>query len=180
MDIIKVLDIPKTVSSDTLPQNILKHCNEYKEEAVKKSSHFAWLSLSKYIDLTKVKFSKDGKPYILDNRKYFSLSHSFSKVAIAVSDKPIGVDIETILPSGICAALAQRVLVGRQLQAYLKAKDREVWMTKHWVKYEAYTKLVGGKLAFSSFKEQIKGKVQIKRIIGKDKRFYYLAVCKKI
>lgn len=180
MNIVKVFEVPKTVLSATLPANILKHCNVYKEEAVRKASYFAWLVLSKYIDLTKVKFSKNGKPFIDGNKQYFSLSHSFSKVAIAISDKPIGVDIETILPSGICAALAQRVLDKKQLQAYFKAKDREAWLTKHWVKYEAYTKLIGGKLTFSSFKDQIKEKVQIKKVVGKDNRVYYLAVCKKI
>lgn len=41
-----------------------------------------------------VVFGENGKPAFLDNRLYFSLAHSNGVCAAAISDIPVGVDIE--------------------------------------------------------------------------------------
>ena len=52
-------------------------------------------------------FSEYGKPYLADPCAYFSLSHSAQWVALAVSDREIGFDIQTLSPR-FCAATLPR------------------------------------------------------------------------
>lgn len=179
MKIVKVLDIPKKLSPYNLPSSILKHCNLYKDEKAKNSSIFAWDTLGKYIDLTKVKFNENGKPYSLDKNVYFSLSHSLNKIAIAVSNKPIGIDIETLLPLTICRSLAQRLLNEKQLNNYFKAKDREIWFTKYWTQHEAYIKLNGDAINLKNLQQDVEGSVETKQIKDNHNIYFVSTVQKK-
>ena len=174
--IVKVLKIPSKLPKHNLPNHIVKHCNRYKEERLKQASLFAWIKLSKYIDVAKVKFSKNGKPYLIDNKKYFSLSHSFNLIAIAIDNKPIGIDIEMLLPSNIASMLANRLLSGSKLIAYYKAKDREVWFTKYWTKYEAFCKLKDKPFNFNCFKHRLNGKFNSKQIKNNGRIFILTVV----
>lgn len=47
-------------------------------------------------DLT-VAYNKYGKPYLLNNYRYFNISHKDQILVISISNKPIGVDIESII-----------------------------------------------------------------------------------
>lgn len=176
--IVKVFNTPNKLPKCDLPKNILDHCNQYKDKYIKQASLFVWSCLDKYIELSKVKFSKNGKP-IISSKKYLSLSHSLNMVAIAVSNKPVGIDIETIIPFTIVRSLAQRLLNNKELALYHKAKDQCLWFTKYWTQHEAYIKLLGENVTFSSFNQKIKGEVTTKQIIGKDKRTYLLSVVEK-
>lgn len=162
--VVKVLKIPNTLPKHNLPNHIVQHCYQYKEKQLRKTSLFAWIALSKYIDLTKVTFSKNGKPYLVGNKKYFSLSHSFNLVAIAIDNKPIGIDLEMLLPSNIASMLADRLLSDLKLKAYYKAKDREIWFTKYWTKYEAFCKLKDMPFNFDCFKQRLSAKFNSKQI----------------
>ncbi len=77
-----------------------------------------------YDDLT---FSVDekGKPYVEGNMFYFSLSHSGDYAVCAISDSPIGIDIEKDIP----------------LSKKIKKKFAE--NTLDWTKKEAKGKLTG-------------------------------------
>lgn len=155
MLIVKVFNVPSKLPKCKLPKHILKHCNQYKDTYTRQASTYAWQSLSKYIDVNKVKFTKNGKPYLVGNKKYFSLSHSFNKVAIAIYNQPIGIDIERVIPFGIVSPLASRLLKGKELKDYHNAKNQSLWFTKYWTKYEAYNKLLGDRLSFETFKQKI-------------------------
>lgn len=39
-------------------------------------------------------YSTYGKPYVIDNRIYFNISHAYNYVVCAFSDKEVGIDIE--------------------------------------------------------------------------------------
>lgn len=47
----------------------------------------------KYSELD-FRITKHGKPYVNNNPFYFSLSHSYNYAVCAISDSPVGVDIE--------------------------------------------------------------------------------------
>ena len=164
MLITKVLQIPTKLPKCRLPINIVGHCNIYKEASAKHASLFAWITLSKYIDLSKVKFSKNGKPYLEGNKKYFSLSHTHQMVAIAINNKPVGIDIEYILPNNICSMLAFKLLNKKQLHSYFQSKDRAIWFTKYWTQHEAYLKLTENTFNFKNLKTTIKAKCKTKQV----------------
>lgn len=174
--VIKVLKIPSKLPKHNLPSHVVKHCQSYKEERLKQASLFAWITLSKNIDVNKVKFTKNGKPYLVGNKKYFSLSHSFNLIAIAIDSKPVGIDLEMLLPSNIASMLANRLLTGSKLIAYYKAKDREVWFTKYWTKYEAFCKLKDKSFNFSCFKQSFNAKVNSKQIKNNGRTFILTVV----
>lgn len=68
---------------------------------------------------------KNGKPYVTDNIFYFSLSHSGDYAVCAISDTPVGVDIELDrpLPEDVQKRFASNIL--------------------EWTKKEAKGKLTG-------------------------------------
>lgn len=161
-----------------LPPNIQKHCNQYKDNKLKQTSLLAWKNLDKHIDLTKVKFNENGKPYILGNKVCFSLSHSLDLIALAISDKPIGIDVETIMPLPIVRQLAQRLLNKKQLSLYYKAKDNCVWFAKYWTQHEAHIKLNGDSISLANFKKELRCNIETKQI-RKNNRLYFVSVAQK-
>ena len=45
-----------------------------------------------------IKRNENGKPYVSGNPVYFSISHSAGRAMIALSDKPVGIDLEFYRP----------------------------------------------------------------------------------
>ena len=79
----------------------------------------------------------EGKPYIEGNPVYFSKSHKKTRAAFAISDKPVGIDME--------------VLTGRErnsiLQRFSERERSEISCERdflnHWTAREAFVKLYG-------------------------------------
>lgn len=92
-----------------------------------------------------VNFSIDehGKPHAIDLPIHFSVSHSKGIVVCAVSDKPIGVDIEFLRT--IDPRIIHRYCDDAEL-AYLNS-DPQTNFFELWTAKEAYTKLIGIGLA---------------------------------
>lgn len=73
-----------------------------KKNPTKRLEHLAGRFLLQYlypeIDFTQLEISSLGKPFLRHHPVYFSISHSFPYIAVAIdSEKEIGVDIQTIL-----------------------------------------------------------------------------------
>ncbi len=83
-----------------------------------------------------------GKPYIPGNPLYFSVSHSGPKTVLAVSDMPVGIDLE-LLPSGKKYAHIVRHMTDREKAEIQCERD----FFTHWTAKEAYIKMVGSSLA---------------------------------
>ena len=83
-------------------------------------------------------YADKGKPYLTDNRAYFSLSHSDKWVALAVSDAEIGFDLQAISP--IRPAVLRRCFTPEE-QAWVE--DDAVRFTQLWAQKEAYGKYTG-------------------------------------
>ena len=75
---------------------------------------------------------------------HFSLSHSDGAVCVAISGRPIGVDIEKIRP--IKQALASKLLTARELDGMAKMPENERgrFLLESWVKKESIFKKDGG------------------------------------
>lgn len=97
---------------------------------------------------------KNQKPYLLNfPGVFFNISHSGKMVVCAVSDKPVGVDIQQITPYK--EKTAQRVCNEIELKKIAESDDKASEFTKIWSKKEAFLKKSGDGIAISDIKDCI-------------------------
>ena len=106
------------------------------------ADHLARLAISEHcgVPMESIRFARteDGKPYAVGLDVHFNISHSGSLAACAVSDKPVGIDVQIMRP--LKTNLTRKVCtpeecayVGDNLERFY-----QVWCTK-----EAYFKWLG-------------------------------------
>lgn len=89
-----------------------------------------------------IAYGEFGKPYLPDYPNvYFNLSHSGQYVVCAVSDRPVGIDIQVIRPYYL--DVVRRVYNPRELEQIKNSADPASEFTKLWTKKEAYLKMLG-------------------------------------
>ena len=88
-----------------------------------------------------LKVSQDGKPVIEEASLHFSTSHSGPVGIVAVSDRPVGIDIE-VHQSGPDAAMTSRILSPAELLSLPPAPESAA-LLRHWCGKEAFLKAVG-------------------------------------
>lgn len=71
---------------------------------------------------------------------YFSLSHSQSVVAVAISDSPVGVDIETKTFSDP-ERTAKKILTPTEMQTYYCSEDKPSFVIRKWCEKESIFKM---------------------------------------
>ena len=91
--------------------------------------------ISNKLPISTVAFTGDGKPYFIDLSICFSLSHSCGLFAIAVADRPVGVDIE------ICKGSYKMQMIERLLCEEEMRFDGD--FTRIRSRKEAVVKMVG-------------------------------------
>jgi len=88
--------------------------------------------------LSKVAFEDRGKPFIPNSEIYFNLSNTNGIVVLAISDQPIGIDIEKLRqPKPL---IYKRVFCNEEVDFISSAED----FTYLWTRKEAVVKLFGG------------------------------------
>lgn len=90
-------------------------------------------------------FLPGGQPYLPGDERYISVSHSKNLVAVAVSDAPIGIDVERIAARPV-ATLAKKCMTATEYERFLSAADQTLCFYRHWTAKEAYAKLTGSGL----------------------------------
>lgn len=85
-------------------------------------------------------YNEYGAPFI-EEGPYFSISHCKSGIAVAVSDQPIGIDIETIRPLKI--ELVKKTMNPIEQEVILANTQPDWAFTRLWTKKEAFLKLKG-------------------------------------
>ena len=100
-------------------------------------------------------YEEFGKPYLPGYPVHFSLSHTKNAVACAVSDCPIGVDVQEKVEYS--PRLADRICSDAERTALENAKDKDLALTALWTKKEALAKCNGKGLGerFSSLEEGV-------------------------
>ena len=111
--------------------------------------------------LPPIEISENGKPFLKDRSFEFNISHSHGRVVLALSDKPVGVDIEH-------EGRAIPELVRRRF-----FKDKEATV-EDWTKFESYSKLSGQGI-YSAVYPPIEKDVFIKSYTIADN--YIVSVC---
>ena len=121
------------------------------------------------------KYNEHGKPYI-EGGPYFSISHCKEGIAVAVDDKPIGIDIESIRHAD--KELIERVMNEEEKLRVesLELRERDRAFTRLWTQKEAVVKMIG--TGIESF-EQIQKILEIEdwrlKIVEKEKYIYSIA-----
>ena len=85
-----------------------------------------------------------GKPYVEGNLCYFSLSHSGETVVCAVSDKPIGVDVERIRP--VDQGISKKICTEEEFTVLNRIADQTEqnrFLLQIWTRKEAIFKIEG-------------------------------------
>lgn len=114
-------------------------------EPTKEARHqAAWMLLEKnlqtnyHLDPQQLQFSRNenGKPYLVSHPHiFFSLSHAVDCAVCAISDYPIGIDVEKIHP--VSAGIKEKVL-----SLPKDATDEDALL--RWTALESYIKCIGG------------------------------------
>ena len=144
-----------------LPLWRLQKVESLKKEADKIRSVAAFLLLERALQDLGIPFVPEfayedfGKPYLPGYPVHFSLSHTKNAVACAVSDCPIGVDVQEKVEYS--PRLADRICSDAERTALENAKDKDVALTALWTKKEALAKCNGKGLGerFSSLEEGV-------------------------
>ena len=87
-------------------------------------------------------YGEHGKPYLLNHPEiHFSLSHCREAVACAVSDRPVGIDVESVREYK--ESLARYTMNEDELSAILAAEHPDVAFIRLWTMKEARLKCTG-------------------------------------
>ena len=113
-------------------------------------------------------YNENGKPYFVNNELFFNLSHSGSYVACALSDKPVGVDIQKVWP--FKESVASKVCTKEELASLRESPNKEETFCLLWAKKEAFVKKNGD--GIGSILGGIESDAETLNIEG-----YCLAVC---
>ena len=108
--------------------------------------HLARLAISEHcgVPMESIRFARteDGKPYAVDLDVHFNISHSGSLAACAVSDKPVGIDVQIMRPvrvnltKKVCTPAEQAYIGTEDLTGEALVRFYQVWCSKEaWFKW---------------------------------------------
>ncbi|MCR4908879.1 MAG: 4'-phosphopantetheinyl transferase superfamily protein [Lachnospiraceae bacterium] len=100
----------------------------------------------KGINPERVIYGKYGRPELPGNLLYFSLSHQNGTAALAVSEKPVGVDIEFVQDKKYSDSIVRRFYFPAEKEALSRTADFDAKLRlffRMWTVKEAYGKLCG-------------------------------------
>ena len=115
-------------------------------------------------------YNEYGKPY-LPNGPEFSISHCRAGVAVAIDDKTIGIDMETIRPYK--EDLARKVMNDNEMKMIDEAsqEDKAVLFTQLWTRKEAVLKLRGTGIIDDLKQVLVGAKEKLTTIINTEKKY---------
>lgn len=105
--------------------------------------------LSRYLSCTPnaIEFTQNafGKPMLSSRALEFNLSHSQNTALLAVTDRPIGVDVEYIARSIDVLGLAKRFFAAEEYEDLLSysTEEQKILFFRIWTRKEAFIKAVG-------------------------------------
>lgn len=99
---------------------------------------------------------KSGKPFCKNADVEFSISHSGEYAVCAVSDRPVGIDIQKIVPYN--EKTAERVCSGEEIVKIIKSQNKSKEFIKIWTQKEAVLKRDGKSIFDSDIKTCLNGK----------------------
>lgn len=178
---IYISQFPFAVDNDNIfPPERAHETANCSNQNVRNQKFYAWKLLEKAlanslglnIETLDIKRNENGKWQC--SACYFSLSHSGSLVAVAVSKKPIGVDIEKYVPDRFSQALENRIVTKLE-SATIRNLDklhRAQYLSKLWTQKEAIFKLSDNKSFQPKCIETSKSLATTKTVLCGDERYF--------
>ena len=132
-----------------MPQWRRERTLAYRREGLRRPSAGAGLLLRRACrevwgldDVPEVSQGEHGKPYFADYPDlHFNLSHCTKGAACVVSDRPVGIDIETLQAPH--EQLSRHVLSAAEYDAMMASERPDVSFTRLWTMKESLSKLSG-------------------------------------
>ena len=116
-------------------------------------------------------YLEGGKPTIKDHPNiHFNISHCKTAVAVAIGNKPVGIDIETIRP--FKEALARHVLSDIEYETVVHAERPDIEFIKLWTRKEALLKYTGEGIR-RDLKTVLTGCENITTIVNEKEQYIY-------
>ena len=174
----RIADLPDEPIADAKREEYIARASDPRTREERRA---AWQLLlmglkARGIDPGKIEITREECGRWTSPNVCFSLSHTQGAVAVAISDSPVGIDIEEIKERDI-TALSRRALTEREREE-LDASPPEDRLTRFyeiWCKKEAYFKTLGS-AAFIPNKTDSTEAGAISRVIELDGRRLVLAV----
>lgn len=163
------------IKSDYIFKYISKYTNEKNIEVSSKAWSYL-ISIFKQqfnIDISnnEILLNEYNKPYIKNLNYFFNISHSKNLVAIIISDKECGIDIEYI-NKNYNQDIIYKVLSQNEIKYYNSCKNKINYFYSMWTKKEAYFKKIGMGINYKLLKEENDlSQVESKLIIDNDDEY---------
>ncbi len=116
-----------------------------------------------------IEYDNRGKPYLKNKKGFFSISHSKGLVAVAVSDNPVGLDIERI--RNINFNIIKKVCTDSEKEYVLNGGNKEeqnIRLIEIWTFKEAYFKYMGTGITDFLSVDYFNEKIIRKKVITKE------------
>ena len=178
-----IAEIPADITiSDVYPKSRQDEIYACSCERVKREKYCAWKLLEYGLQRSLGKKIADMEIVKTENGKWksphveFSISHSHDAVCVAVSRKPVGVDIETLQSKINTERFCERILTdGEEAEYQKRTEDKLEFLLTKWSQKESLFKLSGEKCFIAKEQDTQKGNVVSKTVIvaGQD---YVLSV----
>jgi 4'-phosphopantetheinyl transferase len=121
--------------------------------------------------------NEHGKPYLKDHPEvHFNLSHCKNGIIVAVSDQPIGVDIESYRE--VSDSLIRYTMNEKECQIIETSDDPIRTFTEYWTKKEAVFKLRGTGITHD-LHGLLQGDEHVETFVNPKKQYAYSIATKK-
>lgn len=179
-----VASIPQNTKLSKLPalyppirQKEIDACGS---EKVQREKYYAWKLLEYALDRTFGKKMKKLNFVKEDNGRWscegceFSLSHSHNAVAVAISRKRVGVDVELFAPPRV-QGVAEKILNDEEFALYQTAEDKDAFLLEKWTQKECIFKRFDERAYLPKQTDTAQNKTVSRRIfVGNEE--YFLSV----
>lgn len=181
---IKIFDDMEQCTPEEIQRLLPLVSDERREEALKYKHLFGQFAcLKSYVMLRELLESKGlshpfvfaynehGKPYLKDHPEiHFNLSHCKNGILVAVSEEPVGVDIESYRQ--VSDSLIRYTMNEEEQQIIAESDDPIRTFTEYWTKKEAVFKLRGTGITHD-LHELLCGDEQVETFVNPEKQYAY-------
>lgn len=182
--IVRIFDEMEEITLEEIQRLLPLVSEERREEALKYKHLFGQFAcLKSYVMLREILeslglshpflFEKNehGKPFLKDNPDiHFNISHCKNGIAVAVSDQPIGIDIESY--RNVSDSLIRYTMNEEERRIIAESANPVRTFTEYWTKKEAVFKLRGTGIT-KGLHELLNGDELVETFVNTEKQYAY-------